>query len=119
METLIELLFCMLTPITSGNPDVGLVSMYDNWEESMLFIYYEPKINLYWHFRELFQNPDCFSFQLSVTYAFTTSSCFMNLEEISKMIVNHETHERIMERVLSQNDMKSNIDKFVVVQVIP
>ena len=115
---LIELLFCIFIPITRGNPDVGLVSMYNNWEESMLFIYYEPEINLDWYFNKIFKNPDCFAFQLSSTYAFTTSSCFMNLEEISKMIINRETHERIMERVLSRIDMKSNIDKFVVVQVI-
>ena len=118
IEMLLKLLFCILIPITRGNPSEGLISMYNDWDESMLFIYYEPEVNFDWHFSTKFQNPNCFAFQLSSTYAFTTSSCFMNLEEISKMVINRETHESIMERILSGNDIKSNIDKFVVVQVI-
>ena len=102
----IKLLFCILIPIIRGDPRLdpmrGLANMFNDWDESQLFIFYEPKPLL----DSKFQNPDCFAFQLSFTYAFTTSSCFMNLEEISKMVFNHEI------------DMKSTIEKFVVYKVI-
>ena len=69
-------------------------------------------------FGSRFQNPDCFAFQLTFTFAYTSSSCFMNLEKIIAMILNNETQESIMERILSGNDMKSTVDKFVVYRVI-
>ena len=102
----IKLLFCILIPIIRGDPRLdpmrGLANMMNDWDESQLFIFYEPKPQR----SSKFQNPDCFAFQLSFTYAFTTSSCFMNLEEISKMVFNHEIN------------MKSTIEKFVVYKVI-
>ena len=111
----IKLLYCVLIPIIQGDPMRGLGNMMNDWDESQLFIFYEPKPQ----HSSRFQNPDCFAFQLSFTYAFTTSSCFMNLEEISKMVMNHETHESLMERIFGGNDMKSTIEKFVVYKVIP
>ena len=98
----IKLLYCILIPIIRGNPMDGQANMFKDWNKSQLFIFYEPKPLL----DSKFQNPDCFAFQLSFTYAFTTSSCFMNLEEISKMVFNHEIN------------MKSTIEKFVVYKVI-
>ena len=102
----IKLLFCILITIIRGDPRLdpmrGLANMFNDWDESQLFIFYEPKPLL----DSKFQNPDCFAFQLSFTYAFTTSSCFMTLEEISKMVFNHEIN------------MKSTIEKFVVYKVI-
>ena len=124
-----KILFCILIPLIKGSLRYagGLVNMYEDWKESLLFIYYEQKIDLKslpkGHLqtkylpRNEFQNPDCFAYKLSPSYAFTTSSCFMNLEGISKMLENHETHERIKQRILSGNDMKPNIEKFVVVTV--
>jgi hypothetical protein len=41
----------------------------------------------------------------------------MNLENISKMLKNHETHESIMNRIFSGNEMKPSIKKFDIVQV--
>ena len=129
IEMLIKLLFCILIPLIKGNPYAGgLVNMYNDWQESLLFIYYEQKIDLkalprskickikYLPKNE-FQNPDCFAYKLSPSYAFTTSSCFMNLENISKMLKNHETHESIMNRIFSGNEMKPSIKKFDVVEV--
>ena len=102
------------------------VLTYEDWHESLLFIYYGQKVDLKYPGCDLFLRqgtysnilyPDCFAFQLSPNYAFTTSSCFMNLERISKMLENHETHESIMDRIFSRNDMKSSIETFNVVQV--
>ena len=111
---MIKLLYCILIPIIRApHPMRGLANMFSDWDESQLFIFYEPKPQR----SSRFQNPDCFAFQLSPNYAFTTSSCFMNLERISKMLENHETHESIMDRIFSRNDMKSSIETFNVVQV--
>ena len=93
----------------------GQANMFKDWNESQLFIFYEPKPLL----DSKFQNPDCFAFQLTFTFAYTSSSCFMNLEKIIAMVLNNETKESIMERILSGNDMKSTVDKFVVYRVIP
>ena len=117
----IKLLYCILIPIIRGDPMRGLVNMFSDWDESQLFIFYELKpqpsstgcqkcLRL--------QNPDCFAFQLSFTFAYTSSSCFMNLEKIIGMVLNNETQESIMERIVSGNDMKSTVDKFVVYRVI-
>ena len=123
---LIKILYCILIPLIEGNPYGGLVNMYKDWHESLLFIYYEEKFDLKsspmsimsdTSTQSIFQNPDCFAFKLSPSYAFTTSSCFMNLENISKMLKNHETHESIMNRIFSGNEMKPSIKKFDVVQV--
>ena len=111
---IIKLLYCILIPIIQGDPMEGLVNIFNDWDESQLFIFYEPKPQG----SSRFQNPDCFAFQLSFTYAYTSSSCFMNLEKIIAMVLNHETQESIMERILGGNDMKSNVDKFVVYRVI-
>ena len=113
---LIKLLYSILIPLTKGSPYVE-IEMYEDWDESLLFIYYKQQFDLKSPPKNIFQNPDCFAFQLSPKYAFTTSSCFMNLEGISKMLENHETHERIKQRILSGNDMKPNIEKFDVVTV--
>ena len=113
---LIKLLYSILIPLTKGSPYVE-IEMYEDWDESLLFIYYEQQFDLKSPPKNIFQNPDCFAFQLSPKYAITTSSCFMNLEGISKMLENHETHESIMDRILSGNDMKPSIETFVVVQV--
>ena len=110
----IKLLYCILIPIIRGDPMRGLVNMFNDWDESQLFIFYEPKPQR----SSRFQNPDCFAFQLSFTFAYTSSSCFMNLEKIIAMVLNNETKESIMERILSGNDMKSTVDKFVVYRVI-
>ena len=123
-----KILFCILIPLIKGSLRYagGLVNMYEDWQESLLFIYYEQKIDLkslpkghlqtkYLPKNE-FQNPDCFAYKLSPSYAFTTSSCFMNLEKISKMLENHETHDRIMDRI--RKDMKPSIKKFDVIEVI-
>ena len=123
---LIKILYCILIPLIEGNPYGGLVNMYKDWHESLLFIYYEEKFDLKsspmsimsdTSTQSIFQNPDCFAFKLSPSYAFTTASCFMNLENISKMLKNHETHESIMDRIFSRTDMKSSIETFNVVQV--
>ena len=114
---LIKVLYCILIPLIKGSPFDGMADMYLEWDESLLFIYYEQKFDLKSSPQNIFQNPDCFAFQISSDYAFTTSSCFMNLEGISKMLENHETHERIEQRILSGNDMKPSIEKFHVVQV--
>ena len=123
---LIKILYCILIPLIEGNLYGGLVDMYKDWHESLLFIYYEEKFDLksspMYIMSEastpsIFQNPDCFAFKLSPSYAFTTASCFMNLENISKMLKNHETHESIMDRIFSRTDMKSSIETFNVVQV--
>ena len=117
IEMLIKLLFCILIPLIKGNPYGGLVNMYKDWHDSLLFIYYEQKFNLKSLPKNIFQNPDCFAFKLSPFYAFTTSSCFMNLENISKMLKNHETHGSIMDRILNGKEMKPSIKKFDVVEV--
>ena len=109
----IKLFYCILIPIIQGEPMEGLVNMFNDWDESQLFIFYEPKPQL----NSKFQNPDCFAFQLSFTYAFTTSSCLMNMKNIIAMVLMDETHESIMERILDEF-MKSNIDNFVVYKVI-
>ena len=115
---LIKLLYCVLIPVIKGNPYGGLVNMYNDWHESLLFIFYERKFDLESPHKDIFQNPDCFAYKLSPSYAFTTSSCFMNLEKISKMLENHETHEKIMDRIFSRKDMKPSINKFDVIEVI-
>ena len=116
IEMLIKLLFCILIPIIRGDRDPmrGLANMFNDWDESQLFIFYEPKPQR----SSKFQNPDCFAFQLTFTFAYTSSSCFMNLEKIIAMVLNDEAQESIMERILSGNDMKSTVDKFVVCRVI-
>ena len=111
----IKLLYCILIPTIQGDPMQGLVNMLNDWDEAQLFIFYEPKPQL----SSKFQNPDCFAFQLSFAYAVTSSSCFMYLEKIIAMVLTNETHESIMERILSGNDMKSAVDKFVAYKVIP
>ena len=122
IEMLIKLLYCILIPVIKGNPYGGLVNMYNDWHESLLFIFYERKFDLEAPHKDIFQNPDCFAYKLSPSYAFTTSSCFMNLEKISKMLENHETHERIMDRIFSRKDMKLSqveyLKKFDVIEVI-
>ena len=115
----IKLLFCILIPIIRGDPIRldpmrGLANMFNDWDESQLFIFYESKPQL----NSKFQNPDCFAFQLSFTFAYTSSSCFVNLEKIIAMVLNNERQESIMERILSGNDMKSTVDNFVVCRVI-
>ena len=129
IEMLIKLLYCLLIPLIKGNLRYagGLVNMYEDWQESLLFIYYEQKIDLKslpkahlqikYLPKNIFQNPDCFAYKLSPSYAFTTSSCFMNLENISEMLKNHESHESIMDRIFSGNEMKPSIKKFDVVEV--
>ena len=117
-----KLLHCILIPlikgcIPQGSPLDGMLRMYHEWDESLLFIYYEQKFDLKSSPQNIFQNPDCFAFQISSNYAFTTSSCFINLEGISKMLENHETHESIMDRILSGNDMKPSFEKFDIVEV--
>ena len=109
----IKILYCILIPIIQGDPMQGLVNMLNDWDEAQLFIFYEPKPQL----NSKFQNPDCFAFRLSFTYAFTTSSCLMNMKNIIAMVLMEETHESIMERILDEF-MKSNIDNFVVYKVI-
>ena len=127
IEMLIKLLYCILIPLIKGNPFGGLVDMYEDWHESLLFIYYGQKVDLKSPGCDRFLRqgtysnilyPDCFAFQLSFTFAYTSSSCFMNLEKIIAMILNNETQESIMERILSGDDMKSTVDKFVVYRVI-
>ena len=48
IEMLIKLLYCILIPLIKGNLRYagGLVNMYEDWHESLLFIYYGQKFDL-------------------------------------------------------------------------
>ena len=46
IEMLIKLLYCILIPLIKGNSFNGLVDMYEDWHESLLFIYYGQKFEV-------------------------------------------------------------------------
>ena len=94
-----------------------LKEMYKVWDEAQIFIYYEPKFDIQNKPTDFFQVPDCFAYLLSPNHALTTSSCFMNLKETSKLLKNHTMHKIIEERIESGKDIKPNIEKFVVAQL--
>ena len=46
IEMLIKLLYCILISLIKGFPSDGLVDMYKDWHESLLFIFYGQKFDL-------------------------------------------------------------------------
>ena len=95
-----------------------LKEMYKVWDEAQIFVYYEPKFDVQNRPTDFFQVPDCFAYLLSPNHALTTSSCFMNLKEISKLLKNNAMQSKIEERIQSGVDIKPNTEKFVVAQVL-
>ena len=69
----------------------------------------------------VFQNPTCFGFYLQrlfqsqPNYVLTSLSCLMDTKEIAEMLDNNESHQKVKERILSRQDLKSEINQYVVV----
>ena len=49
------------------------------------------------------------------THVMTSLSCFINTEIINEIIENSESNDNVMDRILQGKDLKSEIDKFVIV----
>ena len=91
--------------------------MFSVWDESQVFVYYESKFNLKNPPRDFFQNPDCFGYNISPRHVLTASSCFMDLQTISRMLENNKKHESIEKRIFGGMDLKPNIENYLIVQV--
>ena len=70
----------------------------------------------------VFHNPSCFGFYLqrlfqseSSYYVLTSLSCLLDTKKIAEMLDNNESHQEVMERILSRQDLKSEINQYVVV----
>jgi hypothetical protein len=69
----------------------------------------------------VFHNPTCFGFYLQRLYesersfVLTSLSCLLDTKKIAEMLDNNESHQEVMERILSRQDLKSEINQYVVV----
>ena len=82
----------------------------------------------------VFHNPTCFAFYLqpkiidqthfpwlqplfqsSTKYILTSLSCLMDTKKIAEMLDNNESHQKVIKRILSGQDLKSEINQYVVV----
>ena len=72
----------------------------------------------------VFHNPTCFGFyiqrnrqivQSQSIYVLTSLSCLLDTKKIAEMLDNNESHQEVMERILSHQDLKSEINQYVVV----
>ena len=81
-----------------------------------------------------FHNPTCFAFylrpkiidqthfpwlqplfQARTKYILTSLSCLMDTKKIAEMLDNNESHQKVIKRILSGQDLKSEINQYVVV----
>ena len=99
-------------------------SMLKVWDDSEVNIFYSPKyydkaapdefeLNKYQD-----QISDCYGYLLSKYHILTATSCFMDLRRISEMLENQVKHETVMETIFNGDDMRPNIEKFEVAQLI-
>ena len=69
----------------------------------------------------VFQNPTCFGFYLhelfqsQPNYVLTSLSCLMDTKKIAEMLDNNESHQEVRKRILSRQDLKSEINQYLVV----
>ena len=83
----------------------------------------------------VFHNPTCFAFYLQpkiihripllllkdslfqarTKYILTSLSCLMDTTKIAEMLDNSESHRKVIKRILSGQDLKSEINQYVVV----
>ena len=67
-----------------------------------------------------FHNPACFEFYLQrlkrqPSYVLTSLSCLMDARKIAEMLDNNESHQEVMKRILTGQDLKSEINQYIVV----